>query len=190
MLLRHRPPRIESTAAEPAKQGYEHLDESWLTLLRWLQASRVEFVLVGPAARAIRGEAGARGALTIVPAPYGRNLDRLAKALWAGHARQRVDEGPGSPAGAETVPVKLTAEKLIRSEGWTLRCGAHDIDVEGRRTGAPRYQELLYEATRFDLAAGLAVEVAAPEDIEHYDHVQRTGVAPEMRITRRTPAAG
>jgi hypothetical protein len=188
MLLRHRSPRIESTAAEPAGRGYEHLDESWLTLLRWLQASRVEFVLVGPAARAIRGEAGARGPLTVVPAPYGRNLDRLAKALWSGHARLRVDAGPDGSAGADTVPVKLTAEKLVRAEGWTLRCGSHDLDVEGRRPGTPRYQELLYEATRFELATGLAVEVAAPEDIEHYDHVQRTGVAPEMRITRREPS--
>ena len=135
MLLRHRPPRIESTAAEPAKQGYEHLDESWLTLLRWLQASRVEFVLVGPAARAIRGEAGARGPVTIVPAPYGRNLDRLARALWSGHARLRVDAGPAG-AGADTVPVKLTAEKLVRGERWTLRCGSHDLDIEGRRARA------------------------------------------------------
>ena len=55
--------------------------------------------------------------------------------------------------------------------------------------GTPRYQELLYEAARFELASGLSVEVAAPEDIEHYDHLQRTGVAPEMRITRRAPAA-
>jgi len=30
----------------------------------------------------------------------------------------------------------------------------------------------------------VAVEVAAPEDIEHYDHVRRTGVAPEITVTR------
>jgi hypothetical protein len=28
------------------------------------------------------------------------------------------------------------------------------------------------------------VDVASPEDIEHYAHVRRTGTAPELRITR------
>ena len=37
------------------------------------------------------------------------------------------------------------------------------------------------------MAAGLNVDVASPEDIEHYEHVRRTGAAPEMRITRATP---
>ena len=52
----------------------------------------------------------------------------------------------------------------------------------------PRYQELLYEATRFELADGLTVEVASPEDLEHYSHVRRTGAAPEFRITRKAQA--
>ena len=189
MLLRHRPPRIDDPTPAPVTRGYEHLDESWLTMLRWLQASRVEFVVVGAAARAVRGESGARGPLAIAPAPYGRNLDRLARALWSAHGRLRVDTGDPAAAGADTVPVKLNAEKLIHSDRWTLRCGSHDLDVEGRRPGTPRYQELLYEAMRFELASGLSVEVAAPEDIEHYDHLRRTGVAPEMRISRRGPAA-
>ena len=189
MLLRHRPPRIDNPAPVPVTRGYEHLDESWLTMLRWLQASRVEFVVVGAAARAVRGESGARGPLAIAPAPYVRNLDRLARALSSAHGRLRVDTADPAAAGADTVPVKLNAEKLVHSDRWTLRCGSHDLDVEGRRPGTPRYQELLYEATRFELATGLSVEVAAPEDIEHYDHLRRTGVAPEMRITRRAPAA-
>jgi hypothetical protein len=59
--------------------------------------------------------------------------------------------------------------------------------VEGQPTGTPGYQELLYEAGRYELAAGLCVDVASPEDIEHYAHLRRTGSAPEMRITRATP---
>ena len=186
MLLRHRPPQIDPIPPSPTK-GFEHLNESWISVLRWLLASRVEFVLVGPAARAVRGESGVRGAVAIVPAPYGRNLDRLAKALWSSHARLRVDAGDAG-VGIDTVPVKLNAEKLVRGERWTLRCGLHDLDIEGRRPGTPRYQELLYEATRFELAGDVAVEVAAPEDIEHYDHVRKTGVAPEMRVSRRAAA--
>ena len=66
---------------------------------------------------------------------------------------------------------------------WTLRCGEHDLDVEGQ---AVSYQNLLYEASRFEPVAGLSVEVAAPEDIEYYAHVRRTGSAPEIRVTRKT----
>ena len=184
MLLRHRPPGIESVPPQPTK-GFEHLDQRWIAVLRWLQANKIEFVLVGPAARAVRGERKARGPVAIVPAPYGRNLDRLARALGATHARVRIDAEPeGETAGAETMLVKMTADKLVRGQRWTLRCGAHDLDIEGRPDGVPSYQELLYEAVRFDLAPQLAVEVASPEDIEHYDHVRRTGLAPEFRVAR------
>jgi hypothetical protein len=59
--------------------------------------------------------------------------------------------------------------------------------VEGQPSGTPGYQELLYEAGRYELAAGLSVDVASPEDIEHYAHLRRTGTSPEMRITRAAP---
>ena len=73
---------------------------------------------------------------------------------------------------------------LVRSQRWELSCGDHELDIEGRPAGSPSYQELLYEAVRFTVSAEVAVEVAAPEDIEHYDHVRRTGVAPEMTVSR------
>jgi hypothetical protein len=187
MLLRHRPPGIDSAPAKPVKE-FEHLDESWIAVLRWLQANRIDYVLVGGVARAVRGDASARGPVAIVPAPYGRNLDRLARALWAAHARLRIEAGIDGEAGAETMPVKLTAEKLVRGQRWTLRCGSHDLDIEGRPDGVPRYQELLYEAVRFTLTPEVSVEVASPEDIEHYDHVRRTGVAPEFRVVRQSPS--
>jgi hypothetical protein len=185
MLLRHRPPGIESRPANTAK-GFEHLDDKWIAVLRWLQANRIEYVLVGSVARAVRGDIAAKGPVAIVPAPYGRNLDRLARALGSEHARLRIDGGARSGAiGAETMPVKMTAEKLVRGQRWTLRCGDYDVDIEGRPPGASRYQELLYEAGRFALTPDLSVEAASPEDIEHYEHVRLTGVAPEIRITRK-----
>jgi hypothetical protein len=184
MLLKHRTPGIESRPANTTK-GFEHLDGEWVAVLGWLQANRIEYVLVGSVARAIRGDAGAKGPVAIVPAPYGRNLDRLAHALSSEHARLRIDSGAeGDPTNPETMPVKMTAEKLVRGQRWTLRCGVHDIDVEGRPSGVPRYQELLYEAGRFELTPELKVEAASPEDIEHYEHVRRTGVAPEFRVAR------
>jgi hypothetical protein len=126
--------------------------------------------------------------------------------LVAEHAGLRADRGgPGSAARPAAVPVKLTADKLARGKRWMLHFGDYDLDIEGAGSrgagseprggdpsgadgGTPSYQELLYEASRFDLSDGLSVEVASPEDLEHYSHVRRTGTAPEFRITRRAPA--
>ena len=184
MLLRHRPPRIDSKPHAATTKGFEHLDDTWIAVLRWLKASRAEFVLVGAAAEAVRGNSDAKGPVAIVLAPYGRNYERVAKALSAAHARLRLDAT--ATGEVETMQVKLTAEKLARGQRWTIRCEQHDLDVEGHPTGVPSYQELLYEAGRFHLAADVSVDVASPEDIEHYEHVRRTGVSPEIRITRAT----
>lgn len=185
MLLKRRPPRIEDRPVDTTK-GFEHLEPSPLAVLRWLNANKVEFVLVGPIAEAIRGRTGVTGPVSIVPAPYRRNLERLARALDSADASIRLD-GAGITGEADTTPTKMTSEKLARGQTWTLRCGTHDLDVEGHAPGITSYQDLLYEASRFEPAADVAVEVASPEDIEHYAHVRRTGTAPEIKITR-TPA--
>jgi hypothetical protein len=183
MLLKRGAPRIDARSVEPVR-GLEHLRVEWVAILRWLRDSRVEYVLVGPVADAIRGNTHAVGPVAIVPAPYRRNLERLARALTSEHARVRSDQNPENPA------LKLTAEKLSPRTHWELRCGAYDIDVEGgaraadEGSGAPSYQELLYEAGRFEPEPDLTVEVASPEDIEHFSHLGRTGVAPEIKITR------
>ncbi len=181
MLLKRRVPRIDSRPPEPAK-GFEHLDQRAIAVVRWLNANRIDYVLTGPVAEAIRGRTRARGPVAVVLAPYGRNFERLERALWSAHARVRVDGEE-----TDTVPAKLTAEKLARGQRWTLRCGAHDLDIEGRPEGAPDYQELLYEAARYEMADGVSAEVAAPEDIERYRYIGRTGIAPEMRISRQAP---
>jgi hypothetical protein len=196
MLLKRRPPGI-STDAPELLAGFEHLESSALAVVRWLNANKIDFVLVGPVARAIRGEAGTSGPVAIVPAPYGRNWERLCTALIAERAGLRAESavrGPGSIPVAS--PVKLTAEKLSRGRRWLLRCGVYDLDIEGLplpeahsvQESAPGYQELLYEAARFEIADGVSVEVAAPEDLEHYSHVRRTGSAPEFRVTRTSAA--
>lgn len=177
MLLRHRPPALDSQSGTTS-EGFQHLSVKSVTMLRWLNANGVEYVLVGPVAESIRASDAIAGAVAIVPAPYGRNLGRLCRALWSAHAKQRVDGEVG------TVPVKLNEEKLVRGGRWTLRCGVYDLDVEGRPPEAPSYQELLYEAGRFELAPDLSLDVASTEDLEHYAHMRRTGNAPEIRITR------
>jgi len=186
MLLRTRVPSIDS-APVAAIKGYEHLTASSIAILRWLNASGVEFVLVGPVARAVRGDSGATGPVAIVPAPYGRNLDRLTRALNAVHARQRAPAtvlGIAVHAKSRSATHRFIPEELVRAEHWSLYCGQHELDIEGRPAASPSFQELLYEAVRIEVAQGVSAEVAAPEDIEHYAHVRRTGVAPQLLVSR------
>jgi len=204
MLLKHRSPGIDAKSVQP-RAGLEHLDRKSIAVLRWLNASHVDYVVVGPVAHAIRGDHAAKGPVAIVPAPYSRNWDRLTRALVAEHAGLRSDRGVPGSGGGDSVSVKLTPDKLARGRRWMLRFGEFDLDIEGSGTRAagarsagpgragedgthparaPRYQELLYEANRFEVADGVSVEVASPEDLEHFSHVRRTGTAPEFRVTR------
>ena len=204
MLLKHRSPGIDAKSVQP-RAGLEHLDRKSIAVLRWLNASHVDYVVVGPVAHAIRGDQAAKGPVAIVPAPYSRNWDRLTRALVAEHAGLRSDRGGPGSGGGDSVSVKLTPDKLARGRRWMLRFGEFDLDIEGSGTRAagarsagpgragedgthparaPRYQELLYEANRFEVADGVSVEVASPEDLEHFSHVRRTGTAPEFRVTR------
>jgi len=181
MLLRRRTSRIEDRPANVNK-GFEHLQEDWISVLGWLRANEVEFVLVGPVAAAVRGDRGARGPVAIVPAPYRRNFERLARARDRAHVKLRR-EGAAA-ALIDGAPVKMTAQRLSRGARWALICGRHELDIVAALPGPADYHERRYEANRFQLTAELAVEVASPEDIEHFEHLRRTGVAPEMRITR------
>ena len=177
MLRKRHYPQIDTRPPQPA-QGFEHLAGESIAVLAWLRANRVEFVLVGPVAEAIRGGGDDAGPVAIVPAPYRRNFERLSRALDASGARPRLG------AGAEASRAKAAADKVAGGQRWEFRTGGHFLDVEGRTSEAPGYQELLYEAGRFEISAGLNVDVASPEDIEHFAHVRRTGISPELRVTR------
>jgi hypothetical protein len=183
MLQRRHHPRLEDLNTEPLP-AFGHLDRDAVSMLAWLRAARVEFVLVGPVAAAIRGPAGRPGPVAIVPAPYSRNYERLAEVLGAEHAHARLAGGSVSAHEA-----RLGAEALSRGQLRTLRLGGRELDIEGIAAGMPSYQELLYGASRFEVAAGVGVEVASPEDIERYDHLRRTGIAPEIRISRAGESA-
>ena len=64
MLLRRRPPQIDTRPIPPA-QGFEHLAGESIAVLKWLKAYQVEFVLVGPVAEAIRRRANSRAAARV-----------------------------------------------------------------------------------------------------------------------------
>jgi hypothetical protein len=192
MLLKRRLPRIDTSRPIEINPGFEHLDKGALAVLVWLREHRVEFVLVGSVAEAVHSHHTTALPVAIVPAPYRRNLERLARALNDSEARRRHDGVTPDPRPASAG--RITAEHLTRDEVWTLWCGPHAIDVVG--TGAPAgsgasgasgFQELLYEASRFELGPDLSIEVASPEDIEHYAHLRKTGNPPQMKVTRQTP---
>jgi len=158
-------------------KGLEHLTNEWVSVLRWLAEGRVELVLVGSVAEAIRGSATAAGPVAIVPAPYRRNLDRLSSLLLGTHAQVRTEDL------ADTPPVRFNAAKLATGERWAVRCeSTYDLDIE--IAPAERYSELLYDARRFEIEQGLSVEVASPEDLAHHSHVPLAGEEPEIRVSR------
>ena len=116
MLLRNRAPSIDAVTVTAA-EGYEHLTASSIAVIAWLTASGVDFVLVGAVARSVRGDAGARGPVAIVPAPYGRNLDRLAHALNSARAQARSQADLSIPPQAgQGQQLRLAAEMLVRPQ--------------------------------------------------------------------------
>ncbi len=190
MLLRNRTPALENSPALSAK-AFAQMDDSAVAIIRWLNANRVDYVVVGPIARIVHGESSARGPVAIVPAPYGRNLDRLARALGSARARVRLERDlrrPGNdPYVSQSAPAKLTADRFIGPERLALRCGSHDLDIEGQPAGVPRYQELLYEAAKVELDEGVSAEIAGPDHVAYYEHLRDSGRAPEIRVTRAAP---
>jgi hypothetical protein len=192
MLLKRRLPRIDTSRPLELNPGFEHLDRGALAVLIWLREHGVDFVLVGAVAESVHSHSGTALPVAIVPAPYRRNLERLARALNYVEAKVRDDAGAPDPRPAAAG--RITAEQLTRDDVWTLWCGPHAIDVVGTgapassgASGASAYQELLYEAGRFELSPELTVEVASPEDIEHYAHLRKTGRPPRMTVSRRSP---
>jgi hypothetical protein len=191
MLLKRRSPQIEADQPVEPSPGFEHLEPGVLATLRWLTDHKVEFVLTGSVAGSIHTRTATRAAVAIVPAPYRRNLERLARGLTAAKARVHNAEPAIDPV--DVAPVKV--DLLSGTEVLTFVWDTQRLDVVG--TGAPAasgasgasgYQELLYETGRFELSPGLTVEVASPEDIEHFAHLRSTGTAPQIKITRQTAA--
>lgn len=182
MLLRRRPPSIADFAAEPAP-GFKLVTPDALAVLGWLSACRIGYVLVGSVAEAARELAVEPGPVAVIPAPYLRNLERLTQALLGADARSRVGEK------VATVLARLSPDRLMEDGHWSLRCGSLDLDVETRSPFRSRYQELLFEAHGLELAKGLTVQVAGPEDLERYAQLRRGRSAPEIRITRVKAAA-
>ncbi len=81
---------LQAPSFSPRPDADALRDESWVVPLLLLRRHNVDHVVIGDAAAAAYGERPAGPvALTVVPASYGRNLDRLATA------RQEIAEQGG-----------------------------------------------------------------------------------------------
>jgi hypothetical protein len=130
-----------------------------VALLARLDKLGVEHVLIGELAAAIHGCRWSDDTVTVVPARYARNLDRLARGLRELHASPRTD--------ADTAPVSWepTAERL-RQRGrlaLTTMLGELEIDFEPPATAG--HLDLFENARRHTIIPGLEVQVAALEDL-------------------------
>ena len=126
------------------------------TLLGVLHDARVEHVLIGGLAARLQGVSVPEGAVTIVPARFSRNLERLATALRTLDARARVSESGST---------HLSAAGLRRLGRWPVatRLGALELDFEPPATAG--HLDLFEGARRITVAPGLEVEVAAIADL-------------------------
>jgi len=123
-------------------------------------------VLVGPWPAPSGEKTSVTGPVSIVPAPYGRNLDRLARAARLRTMRvERFDADLWSKEGSDGPPAQSSRQKkLVRPDRWALRCGEYELDVEGRSAETPPLPgSCLYEASSASRwPPEVSVEVASP----------------------------
>jgi hypothetical protein len=124
------------------------LDPALVVTLQRLAEQRVDFVLVGDMAEAIHADGGFVPGVAIVPGAYGRNVERLRAALLALGAE---------PAGTE---------QLQPPAACTVRTPYADVDVSFQPPGTGGYRDLIDDAARVPLAAGVEPLVASPDDLE------------------------
>jgi len=138
------------------------LDPKLLATLQTLESHAVEFVLIGEVADAIHDGGGFISGVAIVPAGYGRNVDRLASAL------KQLDAhlGNGQPMDPRTTDVRAEAP-------CTFATAHADVELDFMPAGTNGYADLFDDAPRLGLAPGVNPHVASPADLERIDRWTR-----------------
>ncbi len=116
--------------------GYEQL-------LRALDTSGVEFIIVGGFAAILHGSARLTEDLDIVYARSADNIQRLAGALAPFHPYLR-----GAPPG---LPFLWDAETIRRGLNFTLVTDHGDLDVLGEIAGGGTYETLLPDSLAIEI---------------------------------------
>jgi len=143
-----------------------------LRILRTLAAQRVTFLIIGGIAGRVLGSASATNDLDICYERSRPNLERLAAALRALHARLR---GPG---GDPDLPVVLDAKALEFGAHFTFSTDVGDFDCLGTPKGTDGYPDLARNAVAVPLG-DLTVRVAGLDDLIR---MKRAAGRPKDRI--------
>jgi len=147
-------------------------DPDLIATLACLERSCVEFVLVGDVANAIYDHGGFVSGVAIVPASYGRNVERLANALHTLRAELGI---AGRPDPRELDWRQMDLREVAPCSFMTTYA---DIDLDFRPAGCSGYPDLFQDAARIDLGPGARPHVASPEDLDRLAHRSAPPVAP------------
>src|SRR3954447_339063 len=104
------------------------IPEAWYTVLDALQRSGAQYLIAGSAADAIvEGNPDSAPALTIAPAPFRRNLEKLSAGLCALDVRAR--------SGEDSLPFDLSQIVNPPAARSPLSVGGTPLDVIGSAVG-------------------------------------------------------
>jgi hypothetical protein len=148
------------------------LDATLVATLAALQTHRVEFVLVGDVAHAIYDHGGIVSAVAIVPADYGRNVDRLAHALGTLNAELGIAGRP-DPRGLDWRQMDLR-----ELAPCTFMTAYADVDVDFEPAGTRGFRDLFQDADRFEVGRGVRPYVASLDDLDRVGHASAPGPEP------------
>jgi hypothetical protein len=154
-----------------------------VALFRVLDEHDVEFVVIGGVAARLQGAPILTQDVDVTPATDAGNLDRLARALRAIHARLR---SPHEPDGVE---FPIDARFLAGNRSWTLISDFGDLDLVFEPAGTNGYRDLVAEADRLtvDESPPLRVYVASlPAVIRSKEAAGRDKDRAALPLLRRT----
>lgn len=135
------------------------VSEDWLAILTCFKDHGVEFVVANGTAEAIvAGEPDADQALTIAPAPYRRNLERLVGALRTLAPRMRTAVQPHA----------FDVEQVVLHPAlhWPLSVGGTALDLIGSAVGDGEFSIRVWRTRPLELTArhrSVKVEVEMTE---------------------------
>jgi hypothetical protein len=127
-------------------------------IFRLLELNQVDYILIGGVAATLHGSNLRTGDVDICPNRSAANLERLADALNAMHARVRASDAP------DGVRLPCDATLLARAETWNLVTDFGDFDVSFRPAGTAGFEDLLRHRVVFDLS-GVRVPTASLDDV-------------------------
>lgn len=127
-------------------------------IIRALAAHRVAYVLIGALGARLYGFPRVTADIDVTPDRSRENLERLAAALRELNARVFTESIP------EGLPFDCSGSTLARGDLWNLVSDAGRIDVAFRPSGTGGYDDLVRNATEFEVFES-RIQVASLNDM-------------------------